>query len=423
MANLSPVSHIIKEENPDNVTKADLVIGFLAKNDAETIERMVIKATEGLELDYPKLSAVLVLSDCNSSDQTVETYLAAKSPHPKMALICPPEYDLPIYGLFNLLIASEKLGAKTIIIESADTMTVKRTWIKRLISPIIDNMADFTTPLYSRNAIDSPVTNLMLYPMIRILFGRRLRQPVLTDWAFNDQVLKALLSYHKWPDFPGLLAAELTVKVLAVTGGFRICQSIMTEGRYGISNKQMDTPHIILMFRQLCQGLFDVMIKFQDFWLSVTRSRPTSVIGTDLKPGLFPVRYQVSLEELYHEIHSLLSYYQEEWTAVLAPVAGEFYGFLKNSTLDELDITSPRWSLFLFHCAHIYEKLSDPERVRLIEAITPAFLARFLSFQKKTIGLSSGLVEARVETGAENMEKLKKQYLTQGISLTPPPNL
>ncbi|MDR1083634.1 MAG: hypothetical protein LBP22_01965 [Deltaproteobacteria bacterium] len=423
MASLSPESHILKEENPDSVTEADLVIGFLAKDNASTINSLVVKGSEGQETDYPGLKTVFILSDCHSADKTVETYFRTKSPLPKMAVVCPPEFDAEIYGFFNLLLTAQRLGAKTVIIESADTMTVKRTWIKRLIQPIIDGIADFTTPLYSRNAIDAPVTNLMVYPMIRLLFGRRLRQPILTDWAFNDRGLKTLLGYKKWPDFPGLLALELTVKVLAVTGGHRICQSIMTEGRYGMSNKEMDTPHIMLMFRQLASGLFDVMLKFKDNWLSVSRSRPTSVTGTDLKPDLFPSRYQVSLEELYGKIHLLLAEYESEWTGLLRPLPGDFYNYLKTAPLDTLEVSSQKWGLFLFHCAYIYEQLSEKDQQTFIEAITPAFLARFLTFQKETIGLPSGQIEAKVEDGAEQMEKMKKQYLSQGLSLSPPANL
>ncbi|MDR2142072.1 MAG: hypothetical protein LBR11_09840 [Deltaproteobacteria bacterium] len=418
MASLAPEFLVIKEENPDRVTQADLVLGVLSKNDAQTMERVVLKLTEGWAQDYPQIRAVLALADCASQDDCVERFFQAsceppKFALPKIALISPPERAEEIQALLNLMILAQRLQAKIIVVQSADTMTIRRSWLRRLIQPLVEDIADFTNPLYSRNAIDSPVTNLMVYPLFRALFGRRLRQPILTDWAFNDRVLAEFLSFQLWPPHPGQLSPELMVKALAVTRGFRVCQSIMTEGRYGLSNKRMDTPHIIGIFHQLARGFFEIMIKLKDNWRTVTRSRPTSVIGTDLKPNLYPVRYQPRLEELYGEIQTLLAATEPQWRGILANNPGDLGQYLKNATLDSLDLTTEQWGLFLFYCGSLFENLAESERGPLLEAMTPVFLARFLAFQKQTIGLSATQVETKVEEGAANLENLKRELCRQ----------
>ncbi|MDR1577521.1 MAG: hypothetical protein LBT86_04745 [Deltaproteobacteria bacterium] len=412
MATLSPEYHVIKEDNPFNVTQADLVVGFLSKNDATTIERMAIKVSEGLIQDFPGLKTVLVLSDCHSEDNVVETFFQSPTESPKLAMVTPPDRALETQGLFNLFFLAERLQAKTIVVQNADTLTIKRTWLKRLIQPILDDIADFTNPLYSRNAIDSPVTNLMVYPMIRSLFGRRLRQPILTDWAFNERFLKTLLAYPDWPTCPGLMTPELLVKVLAITGGFRICQSIMTEGRHGLSNLSMDTPHIIKMFQQLARGIFEAMARFKANWVKVTRSKPTSVIGTNLKQGLFPARYQFNFKELHTEILDLLKDTESQWRDVLG-VANDLRQYLLTTPLNDLDISAQKWGMFLFQCGGLYENLDSSGQDKLVAAITPVFLARFLTFQKNTLGLSATQVESQVEIAAVNLEKLKKEFLSQ----------
>jgi hypothetical protein len=419
MASLSPEFHAVKEENPDRVAQADLVVGLLAHNDEATVEKVASKYSEGLAQDFPEARAALVLSDRHSEDRTVEAFFRAPTGPPKLAVVAPPDRRQETQGLFNLFLVAERLGAKMVVVQGADAMTVKRTWLKRLVKPLADGVADFANPLYARNAIDAPVTNLMVYPLVRALFGRRLRQPVLTDWAFNDKVLAALLACQNWPDLPGPMAPDLNAKVLAATGGFRICQTIMTEGRYGLSNERLDTPHIIRLFRELAQGVFEAMTRFKDYWPKVVRSRPTSVVGTDLKPGLYPVRYEVSLEELYGEIHALLKAAEPEWRELLAPMPGGLGQHLKEASLSDLCVTVKEWGAFLFHCGQLYETLDPAARQRLISAMTPVFLARFLTFQKQTLGLSVAQVEAKVEEAAEGMEKLKKELLGPAAAAAP----
>ncbi|MDR1871631.1 MAG: hypothetical protein LBS60_06830 [Deltaproteobacteria bacterium] len=412
MASLAPQYHVIKEENPDQVTQADLVVGFLSRNDAPTISRMATKVSEGWRMDYPGLSTALVLSDCHSQDQTLANFFQTHTGPPKLAVVAPPEKDQATQTLFNLLMVASRLKAKIVLVQTADTLTIKRTWLRRLINPIADDLADFTNPLYSRNAIDAPVTNLMVYPMFRALFGRRLRQPILTDWAFNDQVLAALLAYKDWPDHSGLLVPELMVKTIAVTSGFRICQSIMTEGRYGLSNKRMDTPHIIKMFQELTLGVFETMIRFKEAWRAVKRSKPTSVIGTDLKPGIFPIRYDVNLKELYNEIQALLAATEPEWRRFLADRPESLRPRLLTASLEDINVSAREWGLFLFYCGNLYATLAESDRPKLLEAMTPVFLARFLSFQKQTIGLLGAQVEAKVEESAAILEWLKKELIS-----------
>ncbi|MDR1608248.1 MAG: hypothetical protein LBT38_07570 [Deltaproteobacteria bacterium] len=411
MGVLSSEYQVVKEENPLNVTQADLVVGFLSRDDATTIERVVVKVSEGLAQDYPDLKAALILSDCHSTDNVVETFFNIPTTLPKLAIVAPPNQNTPTQGLLNLFYLAERLKAQIVVVQSADTLTVKRTWIKRLIHPIIMDTADFTNPLYARNAIDSPVTNLMVYPMIRALFGRRLRQPVLADWAFNAKFLKALLAYPDWPDSPSLMIPEFLIKVMAIIGGFRICQTIMTEGRHGLSNRVMDTPHIIGMFKQLAQAIFESMARFKDEWSKITRSKPTSVIGTDLKQELFPTRYKIHLEELHQDILDLLKEATPQWQEVLGP-ASNLLEYLLVTPLGDLEISSQNWGLFLFMCGDIYERLDSPGQEKLMTAMTPVFLARFLTFQKHTIGLSPIQVESKVEKAAENLEKLKKELLS-----------
>ncbi|MDR0550037.1 MAG: hypothetical protein LBI10_11605 [Deltaproteobacteria bacterium] len=409
MVSLSPEYQVFKEENPDNVTQADLVVGLLAHDNEATIDKVAVKVSEGQALDYPGLKTALVLSDHHSQDQTLAAFFAAATGPPKLAVVCHKDENQALQAIFNLLFVAARLKAKTVVVLNADTLTTKRTWLKRLIQPLIQGMADFTNPLYSRNAIDAPVTNLVIYPIFRALFGRRLRQPILTDWAFTHEVLEALLAFRDWPDLPGVLIPELMVKALAVAKDFRICQSIMIEGRYGLSNKRMDTPHITGLFSELTRGVFEAMTRFQDYWPKIVRSKPTSVIGTDLKPGLFPSRYEVRLEELFGEIHELIKNSEPEWRELLAGAPGDLRNYLLNVSLGDLEIDARMWGSLLFYCGDLYGQLDGTAQVRLLKAITPVFLARFLTFQKQTLGLAPTQVESKVEEGADIVEKLKRE--------------
>jgi hypothetical protein len=102
---------------------------------------------------------------------------------------------------------------------------------------------------------------------------------------------------------------------------------------------------------------------------------------------------------------------EPEWRELLSDMPGDLGQRLREASLSDLCVTVRDWGAFLFYCGLLYERLDPGARQRLISAMAPAFLARFLTFQKQTLGLSVAQVEAKVEEAAEGMEKLKKELL------------
>ena len=47
-----------------------------------------------------------------------------------------------------------------------------------LLSPVIKKGFDFVAPLYNRHKYDGTITNSIVYPMTRALYGHSIRHPI-----------------------------------------------------------------------------------------------------------------------------------------------------------------------------------------------------------------------------------------------------
>ena len=74
-------------------------------------------------------------------------------------------------------------------------------WIERLAAPLLQDKADFALPAYSRHRYEGTITRLMLAPLVRALYGRRLHYPI--DHYLDDRAMWLewrgirILNYHR----------------------------------------------------------------------------------------------------------------------------------------------------------------------------------------------------------------------------------
>jgi len=59
----------------------------------------------------------------------------------------------------------------------SDLRSITPEWFELLLGPILLDRCDFVAPLYLRHKYDGTITNSIVYPLTRSLYGKEVRQP------------------------------------------------------------------------------------------------------------------------------------------------------------------------------------------------------------------------------------------------------
>ncbi|MDR1487698.1 MAG: hypothetical protein LBT62_06905 [Deltaproteobacteria bacterium] len=372
----------------------------------------LVKSYEGLTQTYPNHKGLIVCCDANSSDDTKDVFLNSPSPIPRVYLSTPPGDNLKIHCLFNLLHFAKRLKAKAIVALDGDLASVKRTWIGRLAEPILSGNASLTVPFYHALKFDTPVTNLLAYPLFRALFGRRLRFPFDTDRAFSWELNDLFLSYDRWPESENYQAAEMTMNLLAIANKARICQSFMATPRVNWQNRPVD-PSMCAFFQHITGTFFDFVEAYPELWLKHNRSRPTTVTGTNLVPVTISPRNISPPEIFLNEIKTITRQTSASWEKIFENKNDSLFQEIATASASDISVNTQHWSQIVYESALAYRRLDTTQRKTLLAGLTAVFLGRLLTWLREGKNLTNSQLEAQTEEEARIFEVEKKILVDQ----------
>ena len=183
-----------------SIGQADIVVGIPSYNNVRTIRHVVQAAHAGLAKYFPQFSSVVINSDGGSTDGTREAVLSTRIEDAHMLLLSTPLFpahrlSLPYHGIpgkgsaFRLIFeATRSLQAKVCIVVDSDLRSITPEWIDLLVRPVLLANYDFVAPYYHRHKFDGTITNSIIYPLTRALYGRRVRQPIGGDFGISNRL-------------------------------------------------------------------------------------------------------------------------------------------------------------------------------------------------------------------------------------------
>ena len=166
--------------------QADIVIGIPSYNNAGTIGHVVRAAQAGLIKYFPSSRGAIVNSDGGSKDGTPQQVLEARLPELSVLQVDHPLYPVqrlttPYHGLpgkgsaFRTIFQlAEALHAKACAVVDSDLRSIAPEWIELLAGPVLEKGFDFVAPYYLRHKYDGTITNSIVYPVTRALYGKRI---------------------------------------------------------------------------------------------------------------------------------------------------------------------------------------------------------------------------------------------------------
>ncbi len=395
-------------ENPDHVEKAEIIVGIPSYNEADSISYPTQVASQGLIKYFPDKQSVIINVDNRSPDGTKDVFLVTPTEVPKIYISTPQGVVGKGSNLRNLFEAAVELQAKAVVVVDADLKSITPQWIQYLGEPLFAGF-HYVTPIYIRHKYDGSITNHIAYPLLRTLFGLRVRQPIGGDFGFSRRMAQAFLSEKIWNKRIANYGIDIWMTTVAIARRFNVCQTFLGSPK---THRTKDpAKHLGPMFMQVITTIFDLMIDFEYFWKDIVESRPSSIFGFGLGVKENPPPVKVNTNALYKSFITGFDTFGEIWKKIIPKPELTEIQKTKKIPKEEFYYRSDLWARILFNYAIAYRNYLVPKE-QLIESMIPFYHSRILSFVNKTAQKDTKECEEYLESITRVFEA-EKSYLVK----------
>src|SRR5205809_1753865 len=259
------------------IGEVDLLVGIPSYNNADTIGHVVRAVSAGLVTSFSGLRSVVVKSDGGSSDGTPDVVartgvdfgamLISDRQSPLQKIITPyqgiPGKGSAFRTIFEI---ARRMKAKACAVVDSDLRSITPEWIEMLLRPLLDEGYDYVAPYYLRHKYDGTITNSIVYPLTRCLYGQRIRQPIGGDFGFSGALAAHYLDKHVWESDVARFGIDIWMTTEAIASGARVCQSFLGAK---IHNPKDPAADLSAMLVQVAGALFSLMEEHQTVWTSI----------------------------------------------------------------------------------------------------------------------------------------------------------
>ena len=391
-----------REENPFHIESAELVVGIPSLNEADSIQLPTAKIDEGLRRFFPEKKSVIINCDNASPDLTREAFLQVPTETPKIYLSTPEGISGKGNNLLNLFQRSLELGAKGIVVVDADVQSIKPEWIRNLGQPLFNDYS-FVAPVYVRHRHEWTISNNIVYPMTRCLYGRRVREPMGGDFAISEHLANMLID-QPWAEHATGFGVNTWITTLAVVNGLPICQSFLGGPRV---HKAKDPPsHLLPVFSDNCGILFslhgDVPGSMERPAMEQAHSDPWS----RRRPNPGTERDASLSRDFLAGFKEGFLRFEGVWKQVLHQDVFMKIWEIQDLSLETFEFPHLLWALTLYDYAVAFRRETVP-RETCLESLMPLCLGRICSGARSTENMDVREVEVYSEEQCRVFEETK----------------
>lgn len=404
--------------------KYDIVVGIPSFNNEKTIEHVLKAVSFGLVKYFPNFSSLVVNSDGGSKDKTTQIFknyclngcdlnsVIFHQYHPaNKKLKKPAKISLRYEGtpgkgsalkaVFKLAV---KHGAKVCVVVDSDLRSITPEWIQLLAAPIIYQDFDYVTPLYSRHKYDGTITNSIIYPLTRALYGKNIRQPIGGEFGISNTLLKNFLKQGVQNTEIAKFGIDIWMTTTAVAEGYNIAQVFLGAKLHDAKNP---SESLGPMFSQAITTLFKLMDKYQEVWKKTKKEKTTALFGFETEVEPAPI--QINEKHLIKKFKEGFRNFKKIYKKILSP---ETYKNIKRGRL--LKFNPKLWTECIYEIALAFHKNRYDEETqrKLIEILVPLYFGFVAGFSEATKGISSYESEIFIEKIYEEFEG-KKPFLSK----------
>ena len=397
----------------EQIKEAELLIGIPSYNNVRTIGHVVRAAMAGLAKYFPKTKAVLLNSDGGSTDGTqeevkrvqIEDYKTILTSHPVHPVhkIVTPYHGVPGKGsaFRTIFEAAKSLNAKACAVVDSDLRSITPEWMELLLRPVYEEGFDYVAPLYARHKFDGTITNSIVYPFTRALYGKRVRQPIGGDFGFSGKLAKFYLTNNVWETDVARFGIDIWMTTLAITEGYKVCQSYLGAKIHDAKDPGSDLGP---MFTQVVSSVYGLMGNYQPLWMEVKESQPVPTFGFHYEVGLEPI--SVNVERMIRNFRLGVKDLMEIWRKALLPETARWLESISRLSDEAFSFPQDLWVRMIYDFSVAYHRGSI-HREHLLKSMIPLYLGRVASFVRENQESSAQEVEEKIESLCKVFEEMK----------------
>jgi hypothetical protein len=296
---------------------------------------------------------------------------------------------------------AEKLDARGCAIVTSDLSTVTADWVRLLVKPVVQDSYDLVTPCYGTNPFDGMINRAIVYPMVRALYGKRVRNPMGPDFGLSCRLLLRMGGGVKPRLHPLVsLVAE------AIAAEMKICQVHLGARVYAA----LDWGNLSPFLFQILDALFLDVGRFAPWWQRSRVSQPVVEFGDHLPaPGSAAAP---DVEQLIESFQTGARTLLEVWGAVLPPSTLVELRHLAQKPAANFRMADETWARIVYDFA-LAHRIRAKTRAALLQAFTPIFLGWAASYSLEIAGASPAAVEHRIEELCVSFETTKPYFVSR----------
>jgi hypothetical protein len=408
--------------------KADIVIGIPSYNNAATIGHVTKAACAGLAKYFPELTGVIINSDGGSNDGTPKAVLSAGMNDAHLLMLSTPLYgthrlSAPYHGIpgkgsaFRVIFQmARELEARACVVVDSDLRSITPEWFDLLLRPILFAGYDFVAPYYQCHKYDGTITNSIVYPLTRALYGLRVRQPIGGEFGLSARLISKYLERDDWETDVARCGIDVWLTTIAIAEGYRVCQSFLGPKLHDPKDPGAD---LSTMLHQVVESVFTLMEEYEPVWQSRTGSQPAELFGFRYDVGLDPVG--INVDRMLKAFRRGCEQLGEVWSVALRPDTYEAVSKLGREAghgSGAFHLKDELWTQVIMDFAYAHRARSLAPG-HLLKSLTPLYLARVASFVLETESLFSFQVEQKIEQLClcfENQKPYLASYWSKGTA-------
>ncbi len=386
----------------ERLEKADVLVGIPSFHNMYTIHHVVETVEKGLEIHYPDLRCLVLVSDGGSTDDTREEALELEKT-PWVERIVSIYRGVPGKGsaVRQIFEAAIILQARAVALFDSDLRSITPDWVKAVLDPVLKDGVDFVAPYYKRYKYDGTITNNIVYNLTRALYGYRIRQPIGGDFGFSLPFIKHLVYQDVWETDVARFGIDIWLSTNAMVHRVNMAQTNL-----GVKIHDVKDPSEALgpMFRQVVSTLFSLMEQHESVWKQVKGSVPVPVVGPEWRTE--PQPFNIDVASLVNNFKIGYRDFGSLWQQIIAPENFRVIEELLDREESQFEFPIETWAKILYDLAvafHFWKR----NRQTLVNLMTPLYFARIASFVNRTRHMSNEEAEQVVEEQARIFETLK----------------
>ena len=382
------------------------MVGVLCKDVEQTVLNVLNVINEGLYRYFPDYRKAIVVSSAESTDKTAEA-VELFQPYKTIEKIATKDIVSKGKGagVMTIFEIAHGCNAKMVVLMDGDLLSIKPRWLPMISNPIVYGRADLTVPYYIRDKNDGVITNNLVYPFTRALYGIDIRQPIAGEYALSKNLYELLREHPLFPPDFGI-----DIFILTVAAAERM---YVKEGLFSLKIHESTTHYLepekflIPMFRKVTGEMFELAKHYEEYWK--THPAPFRPKYDRQCFSQKPIPVKVNVPDMKK---NFISEFKKSKNVMSQYLSDNAIKNLEGIVEGGKDFNSELWVEIVYNYAASWKRTqTESDKYLLLDSLKTLWLGRFVSYAKEVEDMDINDAEKVIQRQAELFEE-KFDYLS-----------